>query len=125
MAQPTWVETQNVCAGVSGNEHRLDQLAVVQAQNELLRPVLGNLALNDRWNRECELVRQTGAQLAAEVGHRREIVDAALPEPAEDLAGVKGRNLPLLEERFDLVQLEPSKVDRSCTGHRQMISFAF
>ena len=92
IAQPTCVEMQKVSgrvgrsAGVVGDEDRLDQLAVVEAQQELGGAV-GRLLLarRPRASRCGSAAGELRAQLAAQVAHQREIGDAALVDPLEDL----------------------------------------
>ena len=108
-----------------GDEDGLDLPVVGERQHELLGAVFGDVTPRDLGRGDSELVGQLLAQGATEVGHAREIGHASLPDPTEDLAGVKPRVAVLLEERFELGQFEFAEVSRSCAHDPHMISFTF
>ena len=60
---------------------------------------------------------EPGAQLAAEVGHRREVGHAAVVDPLEDLAPVEAGHTRRREMLFELVELELGHVDANGSGH--------
>ena len=80
------------------------------------------------------------AESQPEVRHGREISDATLPDPAEDLTGVEPGQVASFEQRFELGQGQFGEVDGPisarlvglgssgrgpCAVHDLMISFAF
>jgi hypothetical protein len=81
-----------------GDEDRLDVLAVGEAKEKLLGAVHRRLPLSQRGRGQRELVREGGSKIARQVGHRRDVGDAAAVDPAEDLARVK-RLVPAPVER--------------------------
>ena len=78
-----------------GDEHRLDLAAVGEAQQELL----GAVGRSSRDATSAGVVSVNSAasaraQLARQVGHRRDVGDAAAVDPAEDLARAEALDVP-------------------------------
>ena len=99
IAQPTCVEMQNVCVGVSGMKTASICRPSARREHEFLGAVLGAIAPDDRRRRDGELTRRARARsdrprsvISRKIGH------AALPDPAEHLARVEARIAVLLEQ---------------------------
>ena len=117
IAQPTWVEMQKVCDGVSGMKTDSMRWPSASSRRNLVVPSVDRSCLatagvpTDMW------LGEPGAQLTAEVGHRLEVGHAAAIDPAEDLAPVKAGHTRRREMLFDLVELELGRVDANGGGH--------
>src|SRR5262249_25222154 len=83
------------------NKDGLDCAAVLEPQQELLRPVHRFLAMNEQRCRQAESRRQIGAQLSRQVCHRVDARHAVAIDPAKDLSGVEARVPQVGKGRFE------------------------
>ena len=121
MAQPTCVERQNVCEGVSGMKTDSMEMAVGELQQELGGPVSRPLDVYDCRRLDQQLTWKRLPKLAPEVGHLSDIRHAAAMNPLEDLSAVKPRQADGGEVRFELVELELGRVDGNGCGHAAVL----
>ena len=121
IAQPTCVEMQNVLRRRVGDEDRLDQLAVREPQQELRRAVVETFLRGRR--RACAIAEARGRAATRSSRPRsvisREVGDAALVDPLEDLPRVEARMPERLERLLELGELEFGDVDgwSACVRH--------
>ena len=93
-----------------GNEHRLDQLPVLEPHQQLRRAVDRTLLADDFGRDDAKRRGEAGAQIAAEVGHAGEIGDAALVDPLEELARMKTRMAHRLERLLELGEIHLGEI---------------
>ena len=105
IAQPTCVDRQKVFAGVSGMKTDSMSWPSSSRSRNLVVPSEDVLFADDVRRRDPEGGRQTGAQLAPQVGHPGEIGHAALVHPLEDLPPMKPRMSHRLERLLELGEL--------------------
>ena len=129
---------QGAAVGV-GDEHHLEIVAVVGAQQPLARAVGRDLRFDHFGPRDDEALGEPAALRLGDVAHRRKVADPAVVDPVPDLLGAE-LGLPRLEPRrfergADLLlrqadQLDPAvgargrgprhghRVDRARNGHQ-------
>jgi hypothetical protein len=83
------------------DEHRFDRAAVPEPEQELFGSVLRPVAVDDDRRADRELLRQHEAQVAREVGHRRDIRHTEVIHPAEDLACMEPAVSAGFEDRLE------------------------
>jgi hypothetical protein len=106
-------------AVILGDEHGLDGLALARLGHPFARAV-GRGLLGDQLRRtDDEHGGQLGAQFLAEVGHQREVVDAAPVDPAHHLVGAVRCLAHFGKTRPQRRAVETEQVDGrvGCGGH--------
>ena len=89
--------------GVGGDEHALDERAIGQPPEELLRGVGRALLADEFEDVEREGLGQLRAKRLGQIRHRVPARDAALVEPVQHLPGAVSRRAPLLQAGFQVV----------------------
>jgi hypothetical protein len=96
------------------DEHGFNLLPIVKPEEELGRPVGGDLAQVERGRGDPERGRQPLPQWLTEVGHVREIRDAARPNPVEDLTAAKAGLAEIRENLLESRQIGVGQVEQAC-----------
>ncbi len=99
--------------GGIGNEHRFDLLAVGEPEQELLGAIRGLLAGDDDRRGNAAVVLDGRSQTLGQVGHGRDVGDAALVDPREHLARAKAFLSAGREDGLEFGQVELGQIDRA------------
>ena len=116
IAQPTCVEMQKVCDGVSGMKTDSICLPSASRSSSLVVPSIERSRADDLGCVDLDFGRQPLTHLAAEVGHQREIGHAALVNPLEDLPAMEARVAEADEFLLNFVQFEAGEIGLGSHG---------
>ena len=124
IAQPTWVEMQKVIAGVSGMKTDSMWRPSARRSRNFSVPSMEVSRWASAGVRQREIARERRAQLQRQIGHRRDVGDAAAVDPPEDLAGVEALVSARVERHLERRAFQVGEVRPLSGAHAYLSRFS-